>query len=171
MDRCAQESLDLVYERTVETGKSYDLEVRARGHRDVRRTISVDKSLAVARIYLVPNGWPTYILDGIEIPFEPRPRFAGVVVEQRLADQEILDLNTRALAAGFRSMTRDPDTGEQLDNVNRSVLYFMTSSPSVDFFSFAADPVSSHDRVLPDAVLELRDVFANYGGRVGARTD
>ena len=159
---------NLVYERTVETGKSYDLEVRARGHRDVRRTISVAKSLAVARIYLVPNGWPTYILDGIEIPFEPRTRFAGVVVEQRLADQEVLDLNTRALAAGFRPMTRDPDTGEQLDNVNGSVLYFMTSSPSVDFFSFAADPVSSHDRVLPDAVLELRDVFANYGGRVGA---
>src|SRR5688572_25307287 len=44
---------NLVYERTVETGKSYDLEVRARGHRDVRRTISVAKSLAVARIYLV----------------------------------------------------------------------------------------------------------------------
>lgn len=156
-----------VFERMVDAGKAYEIEVRAKDYRNVRRTIRVDRSLAVARFYLVPIDWPSYLLDGIEIPFEPRPRLAGVVVERRLTVQEIADLNTRAFIAGFRAITRDPDTGEQLDNVNGSVLYFVPVNPTVEFFSFAADPGRSHGRVMPDAVLQLRTVFANYGGRVG----
>ncbi len=46
----------------------------------------------------------------------------------------------------------------------------MPANPSVSFFSFEPDPGQAHTLVTPDAVVQLRTVFAGYGGRVGAPT-
>lgn len=157
-----------IFERMVPTGNAYQIEIRAPGYRTIDRVVPMNSSLRVERVYLLPTDWPFYRIGGIEVPFEPRPRFAAVAVDRRLNDQQTHDLLQRAANAGFRAITRDPSNGEQLDDVNSSVLYFVPIDPSVSFFSFEAVPGQAHHNVSPDAVTQLRAIFSGYGGRVGS---
>lgn len=159
---------DLSFERMVPTGSSYDIEVRPTGFRRILRKVRVERALAVARVNLIPEGWPYYFMGGIEMPLQPRPRFAAVAVRGSLSTAEIGTLAARALSRGFRMVTLDPDTREPLDNVDNSVLYFEPVDANVSFFSFAPDPSRSHDRVPPDAVVNLKSIFSAYAGRIGA---
>ena len=159
---------DQTFERTVATGKAYEIEVRAQGYRTLRRRVGVDRPLVVARFYLIPLEWPYYIVGGIELPLAPLPRLAGVAINGSLSDSEVTNIAARAATIGYRPVVTDRRTGEPLDSVGNSVLYFEPVDPSVAFFSFDATPGTSHTRVAPDAVLELRSIFSSYTVRVGA---
>jgi hypothetical protein len=159
---------DRIFEKMVPTGATYDVQVVSSGHMTIERSIAVNRALAATRVYLVPDGWSFYLAGGIEVPFEPRPRLAGVVIPRSLTAAEITRLNAIALHEGFTPLAADPVTRQKFDDVKRSVLYFEPTDPSVVFFSFAAAPDTSHDRVPPDAVNKLARIFAAVSGRVGS---
>lgn len=172
----------LIYEKEVKTGQSYAIRVAASEYMTIERTVYVDSSLVAAQVFLVPSGWPYYFIGGIEIPFKPRPRLAGVGLRRSITFDELANLIALADKTGFRRVTKDPDTGKDLDDVNRSVLYFEPKKPDVLIFSFArgdaAPPVTAtqprgqvskdRSRVSPEPVRQLRRLVAAYKGRVGS---
>jgi Subtilase family len=159
---------DAIYEKEVDTGLSYSIRVTADDHLTIERIVPIKSRLAVARVILVPNGWPYYFSAGVEIPFEPRPRLAGVALGTRITmPAELGNLIARADESGYSRVEKDPDTGRALDDVNGSVLYFAPKDSSVSFFSFETTVGHSHSLVSPIAVDMLRRLFAAYDPRVG----
>jgi hypothetical protein len=134
----------------------------------LERAITFDRSLAVARVYLVPNGWPYYRASGIEIPFEPRARLAAVALARRVTDPEVAKLRAEAEKIGFTRVTVDSSTGAILDDVNRSVLYFEPKDAGTVLFSFDAGAHPVRSRVSPQPIFELKALFSSYAGRVGS---
>lgn len=160
---------ELIYEKEVPAGQRYVIRVTASDYMTIERSVPVDRALAVARIYLVPQGWPYYFAGGIEVPFEPRPRLAGVALGTRvMTPAELANLFDSAAKAGFERVTKDPYMGGVLDDVNGSVFYFVPKDPNVAFFSFAANPTRSHGRVAQGPVNQLKGLFGKYEGRVGS---
>jgi hypothetical protein len=158
-----------IFEKEVNTGYSYAVRVTANDYITIERNVSVNRALAVVRVYLIPKGWPYYLTAGIEIPFEPQPRIAGVALGRRIPTAaELAKLIAEAEKAGFARLTMHPRTKQPLDDVHGSVMYFEPKDPNVAFFSFDTRANRAHGRVSPDLVMKLRSLFAGYESRVGS---
>ena len=122
----------LTHQRQVKTGQSYKVRVTADGYATVERDIFATGPLVVTLVSLIPNDWPYYLMGGIEIPFKPRPRLAGLALGKPVASPtDLAKLIVSAEKAGFMRVTKDPDGGGELDDVNGSVLYFEPKSPDM----------------------------------------
>jgi subtilase family protein len=156
-----------MYETNVPQGRSYRIRFSAIGYVTIERVVSLNGALAVSRIYLVPDGWPYYLLAGVEIPFKPRTDLAAVALERPVDNAAIADYEVEARKLGLDRVTNDPVTHEKLDDVGRSVLYFV-SIDSAPLFSFDPAADAEHGRVTAKPVRDLKALFSPYGGRVGS---
>jgi hypothetical protein len=150
-----------VYEKKLKQGQSYLVRVIAPTYRMIEHTVALIARRISAVWYLIPQDWPFYLMGGVEIPVMPRPRLAAVAIAKPIND-DITKLIEQADKLGFRRVTKDLETGEQLDQVHGSVFYFEPKDPDVSLFSFNIDKFIS-----PLPVELLRNLFAPYGGRVG----